>query len=112
MSNQNQKHGYRINYDVDELNTMGSMDIPVSDKLEALKLFWERMREKFDGAFGEGEIVSDYVDITSIREKTFQVCKACGQPMGNLGLVFDECVNEECELYLNAQDQSLPKGGI
>lgn len=110
MSNQNERHGYRINYDVDELNLMGSMDIPVESKAEALQLFWTRIREKLEGSFEEGDGVDQYVDITQIVEKTFQVCKACGQPMGNLGLVFDECVNDKCELYLSAQDQSLSRG--
>jgi hypothetical protein len=105
MSNEKKRalDGYRIHYDLDALNLSGAMDIPVEDKLKALELFWERIRNKF-GEYKSGDEVSDDdVDITRIEAKTFQICKACGNPMGNLGLIYDECLREECSLYL--QDQ-------
>lgn len=95
--------GYRIHYDLDVFQMSGCMDVPIEDKAEALSKFWERSREKFEGSLDKGDEIDQYLNVTRIEEKDFEMCKACGQPMGNLGLVYDECLNDEC--FLHHKDQ-------
>lgn len=78
---------YRCWWKHNEYPRGGWGDYPGESESEAIEQFWQ---------FHDGE------DITLERVEHIegQHCKKCGQALGNLGLVYDECLNDACEMYL------------